>query len=345
MRKVMHDSDSKKLLIKILTFVSVLAMAMSFACISTGCKPKLERYEENREKMGTYVNIIIYTDKEDKSQEFLNEGFTKIDELSKIASNYDPDSSVTKLNKDGYIENAPDELIEIIQLSKDYNKITSGAFDITINPILTLWSEGLWKESMEIQQQKVSDTLKVVGSDKILIEGNNIKFTQEGMSVTLGGIAKGYIVDKVIEDLKSKGVNNVLVNAGGDMATLGSKPDGKLWNVSLENPDDTTEKIAEFAFKDKAIATSGNYYRYFDPEKKTSHIIDPRTGFTADKCISATIIADNATIADILATSVFVLGPEEGMALVNTLDNVEALIIDSDRNITKSEGIDKFMVK
>ncbi|MCE5330080.1 FAD:protein FMN transferase, partial [bacterium] len=314
-------------------------------CVFTGCKPKLERYEENREKMGTYVNIIIYTDNEDKSQGFLNEGFSRIDELSKIASNYDAGSSVTKLNENGFIENAPKELVELIQLSKDYNKITSGAFEITVDPVLTLWSEGLWKETKEVQQQKISDALKLVGSDKISIEGNNIRFDQEGMSVTLGGIAKGYIVDKVIEDLKNKGINNMLVNAGGDIATLGSKPDGQLWNVSLENPDNTTEKIVEFAFAGKAIATSGNYYRYFDPEKEASHIIDPRTGYTADKCISTTIIADNATIADILATSVFVLGPEDGMALVNSLDNVEALIIDSERNITRSEGIDKYIVK
>jgi len=280
-----------------------------------------------------------------ESQKFLDEGFSVIDKLSKIASNYDNESSVTKLNKDGFIENAPKELVEIIQLSKDYNKITSGAFEITIDPILTLWSEGLWQESKEVQQQKVSEALKLVGSDKISIEGNNIKFEQKGMSVTLGGIAKGYIVDKVIEDLKSKGINNMMVNAGGDISTYGAKPDGEPWHISLENPDNTSEKIVEFEFSGKAIATSGNYYRYFDPEKEASHIIDPRTGYTADKCISVSIIADNATIADILATSVFVLGPKDGMALVNSLDNVEALIIDPDRNISKSEGIDKYIVK
>jgi len=346
MLKIRNSYNMKKNSgLKVLSSMIIMVMIFSFVYTLTGCKPALERFEENREKMGTYVNIVIYTDKEGEPQKFLDEGFSIIDELSEIASNYDEESSVTKLNKDGFIENAPEELVELIQLSKDYNKITSGAFDITIDPILTLWSEGLWKETEEVQQQKLSEALKLVGSDKISIERNNIKFEQRGMSVTLGGIAKGYIVDKVIEDLKNKGINNILVNAGGDISTFGAKPDGQLWHISLENPDNTSEKIVEFEFSGKAIATSGNYYRYFDPEKEVSHIIDPKTGYTADKCISTTIIADNATTADILATSVFVLGPEDGMALVNSLDNVEALIIDSERNITKSDGIDKYIVK
>jgi len=336
---------NKKFFISLIAIVTVIVLTCSFVIGLTSCKSNLKRFEENREKMGTYVNIIIYTDNEQESQKILDMGFAKIDEISKIASNYDKESAVSKLNKDGFIENAPKELVEIIQLSKDYNKITSGAFDITVDPILTLWSKGLWKESKETQQQKISEALKLTGSDKIIIEGNNIKFTQSGMSVTLGGIAKGYIVDKVLEVLKNNGINNALVNAGGDIATLGAKPDGGLWHISLENPDNTSEKIVEFAFAGKAIATSGNYYRYFDPEKETAHIIDPGTGYTANKCISSTIIADNATIADILATAVFVSGPEDGMNLVNSLDNVEALIIDSDKNIFKSKGIDKYIVK
>lgn len=335
----------KNIVLKSAALALALVILLALSISVTGCKPSLQRYEENLEKMGTYVNIIIYADKDKDSQKILASGFAKIDELSKIASNYDIESSVTKLNNNGFIDNAPAELVEIIQLSKDYNKITKGAFDITIDPILTLWSEGLWKESKEVQQEKVLETLNYVGSDKISINGSNIKLEKEGMSVTLGGIAKGYIVDKVIETLKAQGINNALVNAGGDIATLGSKPGGDLWDVSLENPDNTNEKIVEFALAGKSIATSGNYYRYFDPKKEAAHIIDPRTGYTADKCISATIVAENATIADILATSVFVLGPQEGISLVDSLDNVEAFIIDSERNIFKSKGIDKYILK
>jgi len=124
---------------------------------------------------------------------------------------------------------------------------------------------------------------------------------------------------------------------------MGKKPDGGKWVVSLENPDNNRQKLVTFALEDMAIATSGNYYRYFDPEKKVSHIIDPRTGYSSNLCISSTIVAENATVADILATAVFVLGPEEGMQLVESLDNTEALIIDNNRNIMKSSGIDMYI--
>ena len=342
-KKILNSGKNRVL--KSIILAVILVLLSAFAVSISGCRPSLQRYEKNLEKMGTYVNIIIYAGRDSNYQEILDSGFAKIDEISKIASNYDSESSVTKLNKDGFIENAPGDLVEIIKLSKDYSKITKGAFDITIDPILSLWSEGLWQESMEVQQGKILEALSFIGSDKILVNGNNIKFEKEGMSVTLGGIAKGYIVDKVLETIKNQGINNALVNAGGDIATLGAKPDGEFWDISLENPDNTSEKIVEFAFAGKSIATSGNYYRYFDPEKEAAHIIDPRTGFTADKCISATIIAENATIADILATSVFVLGPQEGINLVDSLDNVEAFVIDADRNIFKSNGIDKYIIK
>lgn len=343
MRSLKRKAPKKVLELAILVLIVIFILSSVF--ILSGCTSKLQRFEDTREKMGTFVNIIIYSAEADAAK-ILDDAFLKIDELNKIASNYDKESSVSILNQNGIIENAPKELIEIISLSKEYNKKTMGAFDITVDPLLKLWSEGLWEESKEVQQQKISETLELVDSDKIIIDGSTIKFAVPGMSVTLGGVAKGYIVDKVIELIKSYGVKNALVNAGGDIATLGSKPDGELWSVSLENPDNTSEKIVEFAFANKAIATSGNYYRYFDPTKEAHHIIDPRTGYSADSgCISSTIIADNATIADILATAVFVLGPQDGLKVVEGLDNVEAFIIDEEKNFHKSSGIDKYIVK
>jgi thiamine biosynthesis lipoprotein len=309
-----------------------------------GCIVPLQRFEDTRDKMGTYVSIVIYSHDED-ARKLIDGGYNNIDELSKIASNYDPDSSVSKLNQQGSLDNSPSELVEMMNLSVEYNKITKGAFDITVDPVLTLWSEGLWKESEEIQQQKLDEALKLVDSGMIEVEDNNISFKKEGMSVTLGGVAKGYIVDKVLEYLEANGVKNAMVNAGGDIATLGKKANGEKWIISLENPDNTAEKIATFAVADEAVTTSGNYYRYFDPEKEAHHIIDPRTGYSANECISVTIITENATIADVLSTSVFVLGPVEGMALVEDLDKTEALIIDSESNITMSSGLDKYLVK
>jgi len=324
-------------------FAIIIAILYILKFSLTSSSNALEKTEETRDKMGTYVNVVMYSSLTNP-EEVIEGSYAVIDELSKILSNYDPQSSVSRLNNDGFIDNAPQELIEIISLSKQYNTITDGAFEITVDPVLKLWSEGLWKELEEVQNQKISEVLKLVGSDKVKIDGNTIEFEKNGMSVTLGGVAKGYIVDKMIEYIKENEVNGALVNAGGDIMALGSKPGNEKWTISLENPDDTSQRIATFGVTGKAVATSGNYYRYFDPSKEVHHIIDPRTGYSANLCISTTIIADSATIADILSTSVFVLGPLDGMQLVERLDNVEALIIDNEKNITKSSGMDKYIL-
>jgi thiamine biosynthesis lipoprotein len=343
LKKVKFGSHAR--LLKNRVSILILMIFLSLAAIlSSSCGLGLERFEDTRDKMGTYVNIVIYAH-DSAYQKIIEGSYLKIDELSKIASNYDPESSISILNKNGFIENAPKELLEIINLSKSYNETTFKAFDITVEPVLKLWAGGLWEKSEEIQKQKIGETLALVGSDMIMVDGTSISYEKKGMEATLGGIAKGYIVDRMIDFIKSNGIKNALVNAGGDIATLGSKPTGEKWIVSLENPDNLEEKIVSFAISGEAVATSGNYFRYFDSKKEVHHIIDPRTGYSANLCISATIIAPNATVADILATSVFVLGPVEGMKLVEKLDGVEALIIDNDRNIFRSSGLDKYIIE
>ncbi len=304
----------------------------------------LERFEETREMMGTYVTIIIYADKED-SRKVMDIAFDRIQEVIDIASIYDEKSEMSLLNKEGSIEDPSDELKELISLSIEYYNISNGSFDITIKPVLALWSGGLWKESEEVQAAEIQEALKLVGSDKMIVEDNRIYFTVEGMSADLGGIAKGYAADKALEVISEQGIKHALVNAGGDVAAIGKRADGENWLVELEDPDGAENKnsgsgaLPSFVFEDKAVATSGNYHRYYDPEKKVHHITDPATGYSADRCISVTIIADSCTEADVLATSVFVKGPAEGMELIEKMEGIEALIIDNDGKIYKSSGL------
>ena len=321
----------------------LLAVLIILSLFFSSCYLNMVRTEQTREKIGTYINVVIYAETSKNPEKIIDDAFLKLDELSNIFSNYDPQSSISVLNANGFISNPPAELTDIIKLSIEYNKITDGAFDITVDPVLKLWSEGLWKEPEDVQKDKILSALELVGSDMIEISDNSIRYLKPKMSSTLGGVAKGYIVDKMMEYLAQRGIKNAIINAGGDIATMGSKPDGGRWIINLENPDNPKEKVVTFKVSDKAVATSGNYYRYFDPEKEVHHIIDPRTGYSANLCISSTIIADNATVADILATAVFVLGANEGIELVERLDNVEAMIIDNERNIIKSSGLEKYI--
>jgi len=324
--------------------ILLIVLLMSVTC--AGELPM--RFEETRSLMDTYVKVTVYSD-EETAEEAINAAFARMEEIEKIASIFDEESEAFKLNQDGFLDTPSDELLQIINMSLDYSELTAGSFDVTCQPLLDLWDykpdadKQFWELDETTQKGKINETLKLVGSDKISVKDNKISFKEKGMKITLGGIAKGYAVDEALEVIKDMGIKYALVDAGGDINTLGSKPEGELWDIALVNPDDTSEHLVDFKIKDKAVTTSGNYERYFDPEAKAGHIINPKTGYSAAGCISVTIIAESCMRADALATGVFVMGAEEGMRLVESLDDVECLIVDADRIIHRSSGLSEYL--
>jgi thiamine biosynthesis lipoprotein len=158
------------------------------------------------------------------------------------------------------------------------------------------------------------------------------------MAVALGGIAKGYAVDEAVTVLREEGIDSGFVNAGGDGYYFGEKPDGSAWTVGLQDPEKSADPVTIITVRDRAVTTSGNYERYYNESAAVSHIADPRTGYPSSELISSTIIADSALEADALATAVFVMGEEDGLTLVESLDRVECLIITPDKRIVRSEG-------
>ena len=192
--------------------------------------------------------------------------------------------------------------------------------------ILNVFTDFFWNVNFSKQNEYLINTKKYVGSEKILISNDAI-IIEPGMGLTLDGIAKGYAVDAALEVLIEKGIEMVLVNAGGDIATYGSKPNDEKWITALRNPDDASDSIIEFGLMGEAIATSGNYERYYNESAEIGHIMSPNSGRSVKLCSSSTIIADNCTIADILATAVFVLGPNDGVTLIDDLDNVETIVL------------------
>ncbi len=334
----MEDSDNTpKMLIGSLAIIaSVIGL--------TGCTLYLTKHESTSSLMDTFVTITVFDTDQESADEAINAAFDRIEEIEKKASIFDESAEAFRLNRDGYLSNPSVDLLNLINMSREYYNLTDGYFDITVQPLLELWSEGeLWKESPEEQQAQIDEAMRLTGCDNIQIKSNEIHFEVDGMKITLGGITKGYTAHEALHVLAEKGIKHALVNLGGDMSALGAKPGGEPWQVSLVNPDDTSQSLATFYFSGKSIATSGNYIRYFDPEKKAGHILNPRTGYSSSECISVTIIADDGTLADALATAVFVMGTESGMELVESLDRVECLIVDNDRLIHKSSGLDDYL--
>ncbi|MFC1983540.1 FAD:protein FMN transferase [Chloroflexota bacterium] len=329
--------------------IAGLLLLLIILTMSTTCTgEQLLMFEETRSLMDTYVRIAVYSD-EETAGTAISAAYDRMEEIVNIATAFDEEGEAFRLNQDGYMDAPSDELLELITMAIDYSELTGGSFDITCQPLLDLWEynpdaeKQFWELDEATQMARINEALKLLGSNKIVIEENRIYFKENGMKITLGGIAKGYAVDKALEVIKGMGIQYALVDAGGDIGTLGSKPRGELWRIDLVNPDDTSQSLATFRIHDKSVATSGNYERYFDPEKKAGHIMDARTGYSASECISVTIIADNCTYADALATGIFVMGPEDGMARVELLDGVECLIVDASRVIHHSSGLSEYL--
>ena len=335
---------------KAVTIISIFLAAFLLITLASCNFHIIRPIEKIRDMMGTYVSITLSSN-EYTGNKAINTAFDRMKEIEDIATIYNENSEASFLNINGYLDNPSPEFLNLINASLYYYDISSGCFDITVKPLSDLWWKGLWQESEEVQTQKVEEMLNVTGSDKLKVTAKRIEFMVNGMGITLGAIAKGYAVDEAVKVLKEFGIEQALVNAGGDLYAMGVKPDGESWTISILEPpvdygnnDSRIEPLPVFIVVDKAVATSGNYYRYYDPEKEVGgHIINPKTGYISNRCISVTIIADTCMEADALATSVFVMEPDEGMKLVESLDNVEALIIDYTGKVYKSSGLSEYI--
>jgi len=330
---------------KLYNIIAIPLMLLILLFGSISCSPAVlpEKYEETRDMMDTFIKITVYSEDEAFAEEAMNSAFARMEEIAGVASIFDESSEAFRLNRDGYLDNPSPDLVQLIRLSIDYSELSDGYFDITVQPILELWGGGLWEEPEEVQESRLDEVRKLIGSDKIDVTDDRISFQVEGMKITLGAITKGYAVDEALKVIKDMGIEYALVAAGGDISTLGSKPNEELWNLALVNPDNTSESLAIFEINKKSVSTSGNYERYFSPDKEAHYILNPKTGYSDSQCISVTIITESGTAADALATTVFVMGPDAGMVLVESLDDVECFMVDSDRTIHFSSGIDKYI--
>ncbi len=310
----------------------VAALVFSMLLIS-GCN-NLNEFEQSREMMGTYITINLFADDRDAAREAFDIAFDAIGKVEDKFTIYENTSETSVLNREGQI-NASDEFIYVLQEGLYYSELTEGSFDITVQPILDLYSESFDNRGRPPTPDEISKTLQLVNYSKIIVNNSHVQLENKSMGLTFGGIAKGYAVDKAIEELKKYGIESALINAGGDLYALGEKNNNQ-WRMAVKDPDGGF--LMNFQIKDMAVATSGNYERYFDESKSFHHIVNPKTGYSANETISVTVKAKTALEADALATGIFVMGAEDGLQLINSLDKTEAIIIDSDRNIHHSSG-------
>ena len=305
----------------------------------SGCSPRTIRYEETKFLMGTEVNIIVVGSNRAVIRSAARVGFREISRIEDIMSAYKPDSELCSLNKTGEQEISR-ELLYVINKARYTSVLSNGAFDITCKPLIDLWHNA--KKTNEVPNtQNILDVLSVVGYRNISIKNNNVKFNKAGMKIDLGGLAKGYAVDMAMDLIRKYDIKGALVDAGGDIRAIGKQEDGKLWEIGIKHPRERNRIIGLINLKNSAVATSGDYERFFMLNgKRYSHIIDPRTGYPKDnQIISVSVLSSDCLTCDSLATALTVLGEKRGIELIEKLKGVEALIItikDGNLNLIKS---------
>jgi thiamine biosynthesis lipoprotein len=292
--------------------------------------------------MGTQVQAVLCGPDRQALEGAMEAVFSEVAKAEERMSFWRQDSEIARINRSAGVSpvRVSPELFRLIEEALSISRMTKGCFDITMGVLV-----GLWDFRAEVfrvpSESEIQRRLALVGFQDVRLDPHDgsVFLTRTGMSVTLGGIAKGYAVDRAVQATRSLGVHDGIVSAGGDLMAFGRKESGELWKVGVKNPRDNAKIVCVVPVSNAAVATSGDYERFRMVDGvRYHHILDPRTGYPARGCLSATVVAKQATEADALATAAFVLGPEEGIALLESLPDTAGVIVGGDGKVRTTSG-------
>ncbi len=293
------------------------------------------------EVMGTESKVEFEWDNLQQAKELTQAVVAEMHRIDQLMSPFKESSELSKINR--IAANKPVkisvEMFSLLQRSAYYSKLTHGAFDISFSSVGFLYN---YRKKLKPSSTQVASLTDAIDYQKIKLNVNQstVFFQDSRIKIDLGGIAKGHAVDQCIKILQLAGVKNAYVNAGGDSRLIGKK-NNRLWYIGIKHPRDKDKLLANLPLEEVALSTSGDYERFFiEDGVRYHHIIDPQTGDSARAVQSATILADNSTTADALSTSIFILGIEKGMTLINSLPDVSAIMVDNHGKLFLSRDID-----
>jgi thiamine biosynthesis lipoprotein len=290
--------------------------------------------------MGTEISVYLWHDDGAAGQAALEAVFAEVSRINSLMSTYLADSEISTINRDAATQAVPvgDELLGLILRSQDISVLTLGAFDITYDSVGQHYD---FREQRRPDQETIRNELPSIDYRLIKVDRDSgtVRFAQEGVRINLGGIAKGYTVERSAALLRRRGVRHAIVTAGGDTRLIGDRR-GKPWMVGVRDPRKEGKVAVTLPLEDEAISTSGDYERYFDEDgQRYHHIIQPDTGVPAGGVHSATIVGPDAVITDALSTSVFIMGVDQGLRLIATLPDYEGIVIDASGQMYYSDGL------
>ncbi len=295
-----------------------------------------------RPLMGTEVSVYLWHDDETGGLELVEAVFDEAVRIDELMSTYKESSRISEVNRNAAngAVHAGAELAGLIQRALDISVLTRGAFDITFDSVGQYYDfhERERPDAETVAKEKQRIDYRLVEVDRVAA---SVRFLAEGVRINLGGIAKGYVVERGVDILRHNGVKNAIVTAGGDSRLLGDRR-GRPFMIGIRDPRHDGEVAIRVPLEEEAVSTSGDYERYFDEDGvRYHHIIKPSTGEPAGGVHSATVFGPDAVMTDALSTSVFVMGVELGLTLIADLPDYESIVIDSGGRIYYSDGLEQ----
>lgn len=308
--------------------------------IAKNSSDDLKTFKRTQILLGTVVEIQVRDSDEKKADDAISKAFSEVKRIDELFTTYNDQSPILQINNSvNTIIDVDPEVYNLIVLCDSITKVSDGSFDVSLDNLTKAW--GFYTDAPYLPSKEAIDSaLLFSGWGKIrLLDLNRIE-KKEQVGLNFGAIAKGYAVDRAIDVLKRSGVTQALVNAGGEISVIGND-----WIVGIQHPREINSIIKKIKLDGYTVATSGDYEQYFEAEGiRYHHILDPKTGYPSKGLQSVTIINKSNTFADGLATAIFVMGKEKGMKLIESLNDTEAMIIDSEGKIFYSSGFEKFLI-
>ena len=295
-------------------------------------------YHQERDIMGTRITVDLDHERETHANECSERVFAEMHRIDALLSSYRDDSEITRINLQaaGAAVEIDAETRHLIERSIHFSKLSGGAFDITYASVGYAYD---YRERRRPDDALVAANLPAIDYRHLELDGNRLKFLDRRVRIDLGGIAKGYAADRAIGILRDCGIERAMVSAGGDSRIIGDHG-GRPWIIGIRHPRDPEGIALRMPLTDSAISTSGDYERFFiDEGERVHHIIDPATGRSAELSWSATVIGPDALATDALSTTIFILGADAGLGLIESLDGYDAIVIDSGGTVHYSSGL------
>lgn len=325
----------------IVAFLVLILFSLSGCAGVKGEKKKEEPINKSFFAMGTYIELSIFYDNKSEGEKILNEGEKRFKEIENNMSVNINNSEISSLNLKGHGV-VTEDTYYVIKTSLKYAKASKGSFDITVQPLVSLWGIGTDKARVP-ESDEIKKAISYINYNKIKLNDEKREiFLDRGQAVDFGAIAKGYAADELKKIFLKNGVKCGFINLGGNVMTIGSKLDNSDWKVGIQNPfGKRDDQFGIIKISDKSIVTSGNYERYFEKDGvRYHHILDPKTGYPSNSgIVSSTIISEKGIDGDALSTTTFILGVDKALKLIESMNGIDAIFVTSDKRIYVTKGI------